>query len=993
MLEFYQNRIFSGTMRLLTMVCLLCMYQWAAAQSPVIQNYQGVVKDADGNTLPGVTVVETGTTNGVATDADGRFEIRIKPGSQLTVRCIGYLTQKVPVDAKTAFLTIVLKEDLVKLEDVVVVGYGSMKKGEVTSAITSVKKENFLAGMVKSPEQLLQGKVAGLQLSNYTGDPVLGLEMTIRGVNSLAGNTSPLIVIDGIPGGSMTAISSEDIESIDVLKDGSAAAIYGTRGTNGVIVITTNRAKATKLSLEYNGSMSFETISKHADMLTADDYRRLKDDPDFPGIQDEGTTTDWVDAISRTAVSHNHFLSLKGGDAQSNYVASVDYRRREGVIRNTDREAFTAKIGLNHNMFDNKLRIQLNVNDSYVTQQRAWYAAYLNALLQNPTRPIYDENGNYTEYKVNLKPYNPVAMINEEYDQEGYNQLMMSGKVTLTPIEGLNLSLMGAMQRFDRMENKSNTFRHMSTVVNGDYGNVWNWADNSMQKTLELVGDYTKSLGLHNVGGMIGYSYQDDDAKGIYQWAKDFPTDMFGPWNIGSMNDMKDNKAAMSSYRNTHKLISFFGRVTYNYDEKYMFLASLRREGSSRFGDNHKWGWFPAVSAGWRISKEGFMSGLSRVDDLKLRIGYGVTGNEVNANLLSQYLLGYGGYAYINGKWTQGAAPYQNPNPDLKWEVKRELNFGLDFSILKNRLSGSVDVYHRVTSDLLSTYEVPTPPYIVSNIMANVGKIRNRGIELLLSGTPVQTKDFRFDITGTFAYNKNKIVSLSNGLYQKDYWYAGATGSPIQTHTHIVKEGQPVGDFHGFRTYGLNDDGLWMVYGADGNPKLLTDANDGDKSVIGNGIPTTYGSLTLAVNYKGFDASMMFRGAFDFQVLNRQRMHWETTSRIGEGNLPRSVLEKPFGSGSYVKGAPAMQSYYVENGDYVKLDNINVGYTFDLKKQKVIRRLRLYVAGNNLLTITGYKGLDPEVSIKGLAPGVEGAGAGELYPTTRQFTVGMNLLF
>lgn len=649
---------------------MLCICQLAIAQT---KNFQGVVKDAKGNTLPGVTILETGTSNGVSTNIDGIFEIKLRPGSTLTVSYIGYITRTIPTNDKTTFLNIILEEDVFQLDDVVVVGYGSMKKGEVTSAITSVKKDDFLAGMVKSPEQLLQGKVAGLQLSNYTGDPVLGLEMTIRGVNSLSGNTSPLIVIDGIPGGSLTAISSEDIESIDVLKDGSAAAIYGTRGTNGVIVITTNRAKATKLSMEYNGSISFETFAKHADMLTANDYRRLTDDPDFPGIQDEGTTTDWVDAISRTAISHNHFLSLKGGSAESNYVASIDYRKREGVIRHTDRESITAKIGLNHNMFNNKLRFQFNINDSYVTQQRAWYAAYLNALLENPTRPIYDENGNYTEYKVNLKPYNPVAMINEEYDVEGYNQLMMSGKITLSPIEGLNLSVMGAMQRFDRMENKSNTFKHMTTVVNGDYGNVWNWADNTMQKNLELVGDYTKSLGLHNLGAMIGYSYQDDDAKGIYQWAKDFPTDMFGPWNIGSMNDMKDNKAAMTSYRNTHKLISFFGRLTYNYNEKYMFMASLRREGSSRFGDNHKWGWFPAISAGWRISKENFMQDIQWLDDLKVRIGYGVTGNEVTSNLLSMYLLNYGGYAYINGKWTQGAGPYQNPNPDLKWETKSEL--------------------------------------------------------------------------------------------------------------------------------------------------------------------------------------------------------------------------------------------------------------------------------------------------------------------------------
>ena len=307
MLNFYQKRTLSNTIRLMTILYMLCICQLAIAQT---KNFQGVVKDAKGNTLPGVTILETGTSNGVSTNIDGIFEIKLRPGSTLTVSYIGYITRTIPTNDKTTFLNIILEEDVFQLDDVVVVGYGSMKKGEVTSAITSVKKDDFLAGMVKSPEQLLQGKVAGLQLSNYTGDPVLGLEMTIRGVNSLSGNTSPLIVIDGIPGGSLTAISSEDIESIDVLKDGSAAAIYGTRGTNGVIVITTNRAKATKLSMEYNGSISFETFAKHADMLTANDYRRLTDDPDFPGIQDEGTTTDWTGGKMRGITTNNQISNL-----------------------------------------------------------------------------------------------------------------------------------------------------------------------------------------------------------------------------------------------------------------------------------------------------------------------------------------------------------------------------------------------------------------------------------------------------------------------------------------------------------------------------------------------------------------------------------------------------------------------------------------------------------------------------------------------------------
>ena len=962
-------------------------------QQPQERTVKGKVTDASGLPLPGVTVIIKGTSQGVITDTEGNYSLpNVGADAILNFSFVGMKTQEIPVAGQTT-INLVMEGDVIGIDEVVAIGYGSMKKGEVTSAVASVEKEKFVKGMIKSPEQLLQGKVAGLQITNFSGDPVLGLQMTIRGVNSLSGNTSPLIVIDGIPGGSLNAISSEDIESVDVLKDGSAAAIYGTRGTNGVVIITTNRAKATAPTAEYNTSVSIESISKHADMLTADDYRQYKDDPAFVGMIDEGSTTDWVDAISRTAISHNHFLSLRGGSNQSSYIASVEYKDREGVINKTDRESLTAKLGINHVMFDNKLRFSANINDSYVTQQRVWYAAYLHALLQNPTNPIYDENGDYTEYRINLKPFNPVSMINEEYDKEGYNQLMMNGKMTFSPISEINLSVMGAFQRFDRMENKSNTFKHMSTVVNNNFGNVWNWADNSYEKTLEVVGDYTKSFQNHNVTAMVGYSFIEDDAKGIYQWAKDFPTDIFGPWNIGSLNEMKDDKADMSSYRNSHRLISFFGRATYNYADKYLFMASVRREGSTRFGANHQWGLFPAVSGGWRISKEAFMQDVRFFDDLKLRVGYGVTGNEVTQNYLSLYLLNYSGFSYLNGRWVQGSAPYQNPNPDLRWETKKELNLGLDFTVLNQRLSGSLDIYRRVTSDLLANYVVPTPPNIISSMTANVGEIENKGVELLLNGNVVKTQNFTFDIAGTLAYNENKIKSLSNEKYQRDYWYEGWTGSPIQTHTHIVKQGEAVGNFHGYQTYGLTDEGLWQILGADGNPKLLSAGSDSDKRVIGNGIPSTYASLTFSLGYKKFDFSLMLRGAFDYQILNTQRMHFETTKRIGEGNLPRSVLDKPFGSSSFVTDSPSMQSYYVEDGDFVKIDNVNLGYSFDFIGQNVIQKMRVYVAGTNLHTFTNYKGLDPEVNVKGLAPGVDGAGTGSTYPTTSLITFGVNLSF
>lgn len=585
---------------LLIVICLGLSV--VASAAGVKQSVTGIVTDADGTPIIGANIMVKGQNRGAISDLDGKYSVEVNsPDAILVFSYVGYEPQEIVVRNRAA-INVKMVEQSNQLNDVVVVGYGSMKKGEITSAITNVKSDEFVKGTVKDATQLLQGKVAGLQIVNPSGDPTAGMQINIRGVSTISSSSDPLIIIDGVPGGNLNTIAPEDVETIDVLKDGSAAAIYGTRGTNGVIIITTKRAKTGKATLEYHGYVAFESLQKEAKVLNAGDYRELlKDDLFKDKISDEGTDTNWIDAITRNPVNHTHNLSLKGGTDKTNYIASVTYRKQEGILQNTGKESFTFKVGINHSMMDDKLKLQVNVNNSTITQNVTWYNAYLQACLMNPTRSVYNEDGSYKEYGTSYKPYNPVSLLNEETDQEKWNQLLASGKATFSPIAGLNLSAMVAMQRYDSMRDKWNSFDYFTTTVENKNGEVSKWAAQSMDKTLELTADYTKSIGNHDFSALVGYSFQDFVRQGSWMYAMNFPTDIFGPWNIGTAQSIKDGKANMSSYKNSNRLISFFGRLTYNYDNKYMLMGSLRREGSSKFGANHKWGWFPAVSAGWRI--------------------------------------------------------------------------------------------------------------------------------------------------------------------------------------------------------------------------------------------------------------------------------------------------------------------------------------------------------------------------------------------------------
>lgn len=958
----------------------------AVAQNTV--QISGKVSDTDGMPLAGAAVFIKDTAVGTSTDENGTYQLSVPDNSVLVCSMIGMQTAEKRCSG-SGIIDFVLEIETEYLEEVVAIGYGSVKKEEITSSITRVGSEDFIQGSVSNPLQLLQGKVAGLGISRTSGNPTGDISISLRGISTLAASSDPLIVIDGVAGCSLNSVSPEDIESINVLKDGSAAAIYGTRGTNGVIIINTKKPESGRVSIDYKGYVTIDKmIDETGNYPDASELRRYRaelssTDERFELINDFGADTDWVKEVTRTPVSQTHYLSIQGGSSRTNYIASLTYNDRNGVFPGSFDEYVSAKINLNHSMFNDRLRIILNMSDKFDTQGFVPNDLYMQALSRNPTIPVYNEDGSWYE---NSNGANPVGLLKEASDINKYNQLMMSGKIEVEPVKNLILSAtVNYLGDFNSRE-YSTTHKHYSAVMGSTKGQARLTDGHGVDKTLELQADYSKQLGRHSLSATVGYSYNKYEHQNSEMYGYDFPIDGFGAWNIGSANSTLDGTSKLTSYKYQVKLIGFYGRINYNYDNRYLLMVSLRREGSDKFGRNNRWGMFPAVSAGWRIKQEKFMQDVKWLSDLKLRAGYGVTGTAPSAayQYISLYNFNSSYMGYDNGEWINAIIPTNNPNDDLKWERKQELNIGLDFGFFDGRLSGSVDYYERFTDDLLYTYNVPTPPNITNTILANVGSIRNSGVEVALSGIAIAKKDLTFSISGNFSYNTNELVSLSNSRYTMDYLALGSTGAPMQTYTHRLEAGWAVGNFYGWKINGLKNSTAWNVIGAEN-----ADPSEDHKTVIGNGIPKMFSALQFNLQWKGLDATVSFRGAFGFDILNAYRMKYETLAWLSSYNVPKAAYRK---IGDYYNFASAIYSdYYIEKGDYVKLDNVTLGYTFDLTKvNNVIRNIRIFFSGMNLLTMTGYSGIDPEVSVTGLTPGVDPV---EKYPNLRTYVMGLSFKF
>lgn len=958
----------------------------------------GKVVDSKGESIIGANIMEKGTSNGTITDFDGNFSLNVSAKSVLQISYIGYKTQEIPVSQLKAGAVITLKEDTEVMDEVVVIGYGTQRKGDVTSAIASVKAEDFTVGKVGDAADLIKGKVAGLSIAKGSGDPNATSAIRLRGVISVNGSTTPLILIDGVEG-DLSTVAPENIEAIDVLKDASAAAIYGTRGANGVILITTKTGKReAHTTASYSGYVSASQFGKKLDFMTAEDVRAGK-----TNFTDKGYDTDWLDAISRTGFTHNHNFNISGGTKQTTYSADFTYRKEDGVIMNTYAEDIRMRFDVSHWMLNDMLKVNLNMVKKWHKNSATNATAtdqsniYRQAIARNPTAPIYNEDGSYNEdFGVNYY-YNPVGMLEERLGNYTYEETRAAGNITFEPIKGWQTNLMLATSRFGAHDKGYNTSDYYGNQLNQWTGYAYHTNSESFQNNLELTSKYDLNVGKHRMNAMVGYSYQYYKYEQNYANNYNFPTDFFQWNNLGIGQALKEGKAGMGSSASENTLIGFFARVSYAYDNRYNLLVSVRREGSSKFGDNNKWGTFPSASLGWTISNEEFMKGITWLNNLKLRAGFGITGVIPKDPYISLTKYAYGSsYYYSDGKWLPGLSVSSNPNPDLRWEKSTEFNVGLDWSVLDNRLGGSIDVYNKKTTDLLFLYTVPTPPNLFNSTLANAGSVRNQGIEVAVNAVPVRTKDFEWKTVVTVSANKNKLLSLSNDMYESNsFMDTGGLGEPINITTHRMEEGRALGEFYGLKSVGVSENGLFLIEKPDGEVVEFSNdqlKNDEYRQYLGSGLPKVYLGWTNNLSYKNWDLSMQFTSQLGFKILNEPRAFYENNS-IAYNRL-KSVEEAPYG-GQYTLSSSQPQtfvSYYLEDGDFLKLTNLTIGYTFPIKKNnKYIKRVRAYLSGDNLFCITGYSGLDPELS--NWYPTSAGIDARDKYPSIRSFTFGLNLTF
>lgn len=992
------NLINRQTRLFLVILFALCMPLCGFAQGAF--NVEGVIKDASGEPIIGANVVENGTQNGTVSDINGVFTLKVKNGNAvLKVSYIGYVTQTINIKGQSK-VNVTLKEDAANLGEVVVIGYGTMDKKELTSAISHVSSKDFTKIATVDPSMMIQGKVPGVSITNTgAGDPNNQASIQVRGVSSRAAGLGPLIVIDGVPGGNLTNINPNDIESFDILKDGAASAIYGTRGSNGVILVTTKKgSRDGNLHTSYNGTVSFDVIKKELDMLDADEYRanRIASGSGY----DLGASTDWMKEVSRVGVRTQHTLTLSGGNAKSNYRASVDYRDAKGIDKYSGRQEYGGRIALNHTTKSGLITFNLNIAPRIAYRKNAQWDVFRNAVEANPTTPIRDLQNPTLYYNFKGQPasYNPVEMLNLEKHTGTTKLLDWDGtvKLNLFPLllkdsgkQVLTTQLTFADHQYD---NYNQWFRPSTSTlaINGGHsGEAKQDYSKSSLHSLEWITNYSNSFGDHNLKVMVGYSYQYDKYSGLNAENKDFPNNALQDNNLGTGTYAKEEgEVGMGSYMNDAKLIAFFGRISYDWKGRYMLTASLRHEGSSKFGKNHKWGNFPAVSIGWRISDEPFMQGTkSWLTDLKLRADYGVTGNQNFDSYKSLNTMSGFGYYMYNGKYYQVWGPGKNVNPDLRWEKGKNWNIGLDWTLLKGTLYGSFNYYNRRQQDLLGDYKVSIPPYLFDQTFVNVGTMRNSGFEFDITWNAIKTKDFSYTVNVIGSTMSNKFVDFSNTQFVgQNYYDVVSPEDPYPFHTlQRIEKGKRIGNFYMLKYAGVDKQGRWIVYDKNGDLVLADNATDDDRQYVGNGLPQFTGSMTHTFRYKNWDASLFFQTALGFKIFNIHDFYY------GTKNFQGNVMDKAYSKNLLVSQNPIVCDYFLEPGDYLKLSSINLGYSLNLNK-KYIDAIRIYATVSNLFTITKFSGIDPSnYQVNGLNPGATRSRT--YYPSTRQFMLGMQLDF
>lgn len=992
-MQIVKKTIGSNMRRVLFSSALLLVSSLTFAQS----NVSGTVKDANGEPLIGVSVLEVGTQNGAVTDMYGNYKLNVKPGAKLKISYIGFTPQTVKAGSNSQ---IVLQEDNTALNEVVVVGYGTMRRKDVTSSITTVKAEDLNQGVFTDPGQMLQGKVPGLVVSS-TADPNGSPTITLRGASTLrTGAMSPYYVVDGIPGVDISIVSPEDIESIDVLRDATATAIYGSKAANGVIIITTKKGAEEKTNVSYNGYVAFDNILKKYDVCTADDLRQYAKDNNIT-LKDGGANTDWQDEVLRTGISHNHNVNISGGNGSTNYMISADLRKREGVIKMTGFDRFNVRSLVSTKTLKDHLTVSIGANMMYGKHfgvpSGNEGASVLDAMnYYSPTNAIKNADGTWT-VGSGSKNYNPLALMEENKSETVWKRNQFVGKTALELWKGFVWSVNYSWSNYQSTYSAYNTRNSQLEGIGNKNGQATRNTYFGREQTFETYLNYDFKVGKSKWGLMGGYSWEEkknNDGFGLS--VEGYYNDDLGWYNMSyAQTILGVQNSVQSGYLEKVRNISFYGRVNYSFDSRYMLQATIRRDGSSVFGKNNRWGTFPSVSAAWNITEEKFMQNQHIFDNLKLRAGYGISGNAMGFDVYSSYnTYGASGTFVYDGKTYRTYGATKNANPDLKWESTGMLNIGLDFAFLKGRLNGTVEVYHKKTKDLIWSYPVSTTQYIYGWIDANVGEMTNKGIEFTLNAVPVRTKNFMWSTTLNLSHNKNTVDKMQNetfhttNLTQGDPMVAGVSADGW---TQRIMEGEPIGTFYTYQYAGIvNGRSEYYVLDENGNRTGETTNNPSlkDRSITGCAQPKLNAGWNNTLTYKNWSLNAFITGVFGNDVYNSARAHYTSAQMFSDGkNVLKEFLNNPASDAS----GSLPSDRFIEKGSYVRLQTLSLSYTFRNCFNDWIQDLTLYGTANNLFTITNYKGLDPEVNMGGIDPGIDYRWS--RYPHTRTFMVGVKINF
>lgn len=987
----------------LRMLCLLMMTLIVQGVWAQVRTVTGTVSDGK-DPLIGVTVQVKGNAKvGTITDVDGKYSIEVtSPGTILVYSYVGYQTTEKMV-GQNSRLDVVMKADDKSLDEVVVVGYGTMKKSDLTGSVSQLKAEDFKSGSNLSAQQLMQGAFAGVNIAQNSGKPGGSTTIRVRGGTSVNASNDPLYVIDGVPidanaGSGQSNISTynndffdqesanplsmlnpNDIESIDVLKDASATAIYGSRGANGVIMITTKKGKAGVQQLNYGYSIGFSNAAKKLDMLSGDEYRKVCKDLNLP-LNDGGENHNWQDEIMHTGLQQSHYLSFMSGGEYTNYRASLSYNNNGGIMRGARNESYSGRVNINHSALDGKLKFVLNMNYGETHSNQAPTSSTVGsemgssmlyeAYVFNPTLPVYTSDGDYND----VRPYRvqPLSYIHELLDKRNNKRFIGNLKADWNFYKPFTFEV--NIGYTNNSQDRNSYISKSNLLGDGTGGRVTVQRLKDYSKLMELILKYNQQFGEHRIDAMAGYSYQYFWNEGLNTAAYGFQSDEFKWYNLAAAKTIE----SITSYAESNKLISFYGRANYSYANRYLFTATVRRDGSSRFGKDNKWGTFPSFAASWRITEEPFFK-ADAISNLKLRASWGMTGNQEIGNYNAISTLGAQSWGYIfGGDKTTVVLPQQYANPDLKWESTSQTDIGLDFGFLDNRIRGSIDWYYKKTKDLLLTVAVPSPSLITTQL-ANVGAVRNTGIELELGFDIMRTKDFSWDATLNFASNKNKLTSLSNSKWSGDeVLWAPCNGQGLSgQYSQLIMVGESLGTFYGKKFIGLDENGMEMY------------ANDGKSQIIGCAQPDFTCGITTNLRYKNWSLSLNFRGSQGNDVYNNTANNFMYLN-----SLPgRNVLAAAVNSGISVNQAKTYSSQFIEDGSFFRLDNLTLGYDFKLPCLK-ITNARAYFTAQNLFCITGYDGLDPEVNTDTQGKGGSILGVDYLsYPRSRTFIFGVNVTF